>query len=77
MAAWLTHGDAPGRFMLGEDLELSATTAMVHHRYARHPLETAEVRNHLVSGSRPPLGLTWNGRIAFLLPRPHVNECSS
>jgi len=69
MAAWLTHGDAPGRFMLGEDLELQAIDGNgATIRYARHPLETAEVRHHLASGKSPTrLGLTWNGRIAFLL----------
>ncbi len=69
MAAWLTHGDAPGRFMLGEDLDLQAIDGGgATIRYVRHPLETGEIRGHLTSGKTPTrLGLTWNGRISFLL----------
>jgi len=69
MAAWLTHGDAPGRFMLGEDLDLQAIDGGgATIRYGRHPLETGEIRGHLTSGKTPTrLGLTWNGRISFLL----------
>ncbi len=69
MAAWLTHGDAPGRFEIGEDLELAAVdgkgTAI---RYVRHPLDAAEIRHHLGTGKAPTrLGLTWNGRISVML----------
>ena len=69
MAAWLTHGDAPGRFTIAEDLELQAIDGNgATVRYARHPLDSAEIRHHLESGKTPTrLGLTWNGRIAFLL----------
>jgi len=69
MAAWLSHGDAPGRFEIGEDLELAAVdgkgTAI---RYVRHPLDAAEIRHHLGTGKAPTrLGLTWNGRISVML----------
>lgn len=69
MAAWLTHGNAPGRFMVDQDLELQAIDGGgATIRYLRHPLETSEIRGHLTSGKTPTrLGLTWNGRIAFLL----------
>ena len=69
MAAWLTHGNAPGRFMIDQDLELQAVDGGgATIRYVRHPLETSEIRGHLTSGKTPTrLGLTWNGRISFLL----------
>lgn len=69
MAAWLTHGEAPGRFMIDQDLELqSADKLKAIIRYTRHPLEGVEIRNHLSAGKYPTrLGLTWNDRIAFVL----------
>jgi recombination associated protein RdgC len=69
MAAWLTHGEAPGRFSIDQDLELqSADKSKAMIRYTRHPLEGAEIRSHLSAGKYPTrLGLTWNDRIAFVL----------
>jgi recombination associated protein RdgC len=69
MAAWLTHGDAPGRFTIAEDLELKAIDGNgAAIRYTRHALDAAEIRHHLGTGKAPTrLGLTWNGRISFLL----------
>jgi recombination associated protein RdgC len=69
MAVWLTHGDAPGRFTLEQDLELQAIDGGgATIRYLRHSLELAEIRAHLASGKTPTrLGLTWNGRISFVL----------
>lgn len=69
MAAWLTHGDAPGRFTLAEDLELqSPDGAKSTVRYTRHPLDIKEIRAHLSAGKYPTrLGLTWHDRIAFVL----------
>jgi recombination associated protein RdgC len=69
MAAWLTHGNAPGRFTLDEEVELQtadATKSTV--RYMRHPLDIREIRTHLSAGKYPTrLALTWNDRIAFVL----------
>jgi len=69
MGTWLTHGDAPARFGIDQDLELQAidkTKATV--RYVRHPLEAKEIKAHLASGKFVTrLGLTWNDRIAFVL----------
>lgn len=69
MAAWLTHGDAPSRFSIDQELELQAadkTKATV--RYQRHPLESKEVKHHLTAGKFVTrLGLTWNDRLAFVL----------
>lgn len=69
MAAWLTHGAAPGRFRIDQDLELqSGDKLKAIIRYTRHPLEGAEIRNHLSAGKYPArLGLTWNDRVAFVL----------
>jgi recombination associated protein RdgC len=69
MGAWLTHGDAPLRFSIDQDLELQAadkTKATV--RYQRHPLEAKEIKAHLSAGKFVTrLGLTWNDRLAFVL----------
>ena len=68
MAAWLQRG-APGPFSLEQDLELqSADAQKATIRYRHHPLDGQDIRTHLSAGKRPTqLGLTWNGRIAFVL----------
>jgi recombination associated protein RdgC len=69
MAAWLTHGDAPGAFGIEQDLELqTADPNKATVRYVRHPLDGKEIKAHLASGKYPTrLGLTWNGRLSFVL----------
>jgi len=69
MAAWLTHGDAPGPFGIDQDLELQTADAnKATVRYVRHALDGKEVKSHLASGKYPTrLGLTWNGRVSFVL----------
>jgi len=69
MAAWLTHGDAPGAFGIEQDLELqTADPNKATVRYVRHPLDGKEIKAHLAAGKYPTrLGLTWNGRLAFVL----------
>jgi recombination associated protein RdgC len=69
MAAWLTHGDAPGPFGIDQDLELqTADPNKATVRYVRHALDGKEIKAHLASGKYPTrMGLTWNGRIAFVL----------
>jgi recombination associated protein RdgC len=69
MAAWLSHGNAPGRFSIDQDLELqSAEKSHALVRYTRHPLDGPDIRAHLSAGKYPTrLGLTWNDRIAFVL----------
>lgn len=69
MASWLMLGDAPQRFVIDQDLELQSTDkTKATIRYARHPLDGKEIRNHLQSGMYATrLGLTWNDRIAFVL----------
>jgi recombination associated protein RdgC len=69
MAAWLTHGDAPGPFGIEQDLELqTADPNKATVRYVRHPLDGKEIKAHLAAGKYPTrLGLTWNGRLSFVL----------
>ncbi len=69
MATWLKQGGSAGPFSAEQDLELqSADAAKATIRYRRHPLEGNDIRGHLSSGKRPTqLGLTWNGRISFVL----------
>ncbi len=69
MGAWLTHGGAPGRLMLDQDLTLvTADAAKSTVRYTRHPLELREVRAHLEAGKyASQLGLCWNDRVSFML----------
>jgi recombination associated protein RdgC len=69
MAAWLTHGDAPAPFGIDQDLELqTADPAKATVRYVRHALDGKEIKAHLAGGKYPTrLGLTWNGRISFVL----------
>lgn len=69
MAAWLMQADASGAFAIEQDLELqSGEPAKSIVRYRRHPLDGKDVRAHITGGKRPTqLGLTWNGRISFVL----------
>jgi recombination associated protein RdgC len=69
MAAWLTHGDAPSPFGIDQDLELqTADPTKATVRYVRHALDGKEIKTHLAGGKYPTrLGLTWNGRISFVL----------
>lgn len=68
MAAWLQRG-APGPFAIEQDLLLESADAFkATVRYRRHPLDGQDIRAHLAAGKRPTeLGLTWNGRISFIL----------
>ncbi len=69
MSAWLMQSDASGPFSIEQDLELqSGEPAKSIVRYRRHPLDGKEVRAYVAGGKRPTqLGLTWNGRISFVL----------
>ena len=69
MAAWLTHGSAPARLALDQDLTLmTADGTKSTVRYTRHALDLREIRSHLEAGKYPvQLGLSWNDRVAFML----------
>lgn len=69
MAAWLTHGSAPERLVLDQDLTLTTADGTKSSvRYTRHALDLREIRAHLEAGKYPAqLGLCWNDRVAFML----------
>lgn len=80
MAGWLlgapTEGkdetggfDLPQAFSIDRECELKSADEMKSVvRYARHALDTDEVRAHIRLGKRPTrLALTWQGRVSFVL----------
>jgi recombination associated protein RdgC len=70
MTAWLAEGEPPSGFSVDRECELKSADEMKSVvRYARHPLDTEEVRAHVVTGGKQPtrLALTWKGRVSFVL----------
>jgi recombination associated protein RdgC len=69
MTEWLVSGDGPHGFTVDQDCELrSQQHEKSTVRYARHPLDTQEIRNHIAQGMQPSrLALTWQDRISFVL----------
>lgn len=69
MAHWLGTGEAPQGFTVDRECELKAPDAMKSVvRYARHPLDIDEVRQHITAGKVPTrLSLTWHDRCSFTL----------
>lgn len=69
MARWLSEQETPAGFAIGHECELKAadeSQAVV--RYARHPLLTDEVRDHITQGKQPTrLALHWDDRVQFVL----------
>ena len=69
MAQWLTTQEPPPGFSVDRECELKAadeSRAVV--RYARHALDTEEVRQHVEAGKLPTrLALTWAGRVSLVL----------
>ena len=69
MSEWLVSQEVPAGFSVDRECELKASDeskAVV--RYARHPLDTEEVRKHVQAGKLPTrLALTWNSRVSFVL----------
>lgn len=69
MADWLVSQEAPQGFSVDRECELKAadeSKAVV--RYARHRLDTDEVKQHVEGGKMPTrLALTWNDRVSFVL----------
>ena len=69
MSEWLISQEAPAGFSVDRECELKAadeSKAVV--RYARHPLDTAEVRAYVESGKLPTrLALTWRDRVSLVL----------
>ncbi len=69
MSDWLLTGEPPAAFSVDRECELKSEDEMRSVvRYARHPLDIDEVRQHITSGKRPTrLALTWQGRVSFVL----------
>lgn len=70
MSAWLAGGEPPAGFTVDRECELKSADEMKSVvRYARHPLDTEEVRAHVLTGGKQPtrLALTWKGRVSFVL----------
>ena len=69
MAHWLGTGEAPYQFTIDRECELKSTDEMKSVvRYARHDLDTEEVRQHIVSGKVPTrVAMTWRDRVSFML----------
>jgi recombination associated protein RdgC len=69
MSDWLSSQEPPAGFTIDRECELKATDeskAVV--RYAKHPLDIEEVRQHIANGKRPTrLALTWEDRVSFEL----------
>ncbi|WP_024538424.1 recombination-associated protein RdgC [Comamonas badia] len=69
MSAWLLEQQAPAGFTIDNECELKSTNAeKAVVRYARHPLDIAEVPDHVRDGKLPTrLAMTWQGRVSFIL----------
>lgn len=69
MTSWLADFTAPHPFSIDQDAELRASgesRAVV--RYARHNLDSDEVRKHISDGKQcTRLALTWADKISFVL----------
>ena len=69
MTRWLASGEPPPGFSVDRECELKSSDEMKSVvRYARHPLDTEEVRQHIAAGKLPTkLALTWQSRVSLLL----------
>ncbi len=69
MADWLLTQEAPASFSVDRDCELKAADESIAVvRYARHALDTEEVKAHVKGGKLPTrLAMTWAGRVSFML----------
>ncbi len=69
MATWLTTQEPPAGFSIDRECELKAadeSKAVV--KYARHPLDIEEVRQHVADGKMPTkLAMVWEDRVSFIL----------
>ncbi len=69
MAGWLGSGEAPAGFTIDRECELKSADEMKSVvRYARHGLDTDDVRQHIEGGKMPTrLAMSWNDRVSFVL----------
>ncbi len=69
MAAWLKDGEPPAGFTIDRECELKSSDEQKSVvRYARHRLDTDEVRQHILTGKMPTkLAMSWRDRVSFIL----------
>jgi recombination associated protein RdgC len=69
MAEWLSSGEPPTGFTIDRECELKGVDAEKPVvRYARHRLDTDEVRQHILTGKVPTkLAMTWRGRVSLMM----------
>ncbi|WP_313302535.1 recombination-associated protein RdgC [Diaphorobacter sp.] len=69
MALWLKEQEPPVGFSIDRECELkSADEAKAVVRYARHPLDIDEIREHIEQGKLPTkLAMSWDDRVSFVL----------
>lgn len=69
MTDWLATGEPPAMFTIDRDCELKSADEMKSVvRYARHPLDIEEVRQHIADGKLPTkVAITWEARVSLLL----------
>ena len=69
MAEWLTTQEPPAGFAIEQECELKAADESKSAvRYARHPLDNDEVKQHIAQGKLPTkLALSWDDRVSFML----------
>ncbi len=69
MAHWLTTQECPEGFSIDRQCTLKAADeSKAGVRYTRHPLDIAEVKEHIEHGKLPTeLAMTWDDRLSFVL----------
>lgn len=69
MSHWLGTGEPPYQFSVDRECELKSPDEMKSVvRYARHPLDTDEVKQHIQAGKVPTrVALSWRDRVSFVL----------
>lgn len=69
MAHWLKEQEPPAGFSIDRECELkSPDESRATVRYGRHPLDIAEVQEHIQAGKLPTkLAMTWDDRVSFVL----------
>ena len=69
MSAWLKDGEPPAGFTIDRECELKSSDEQKSVvRYARHRLDTEEVRQHILTGKTPTkLAMSWRDRVSFVL----------
>lgn len=69
MSHWLGTGEAPYAFAIDCECELKSADEMKSVvRYARHNLDTDEVKQHIQTGKVPTrVAMTWRDRVSFVL----------